>query len=239
MLYKMVLSDLDGTLLLNADDIIKEEFITKIKKLTDCGTVFAVNSGRSYKVLRKLLKGIESRTIFICNDGAQIMYKNCLLYKNPISKTAVKTLSAELIKNGYEVFAVQRERNLHITEEIFAEKGNTYEETYKLIVIKDSEASETEKRLVVLAENLGLRVCFNDDRYIEFVDKTANKGEATKYIKTRFGIKNDVVAFGDGLGDFEMFKQADKVYIVKSKNKIFFDGAKQIDSAQDFIIENL
>ena len=237
-MFKLILCDFDGTLFIKEDDQISKEFVTKIKNLTDCGTIFAVNSGRPYKDLKHLLKGIENRTVFICNDGAQIMYKNCLIYKNPIEKSAFTTLSRELIKNEYGVFAVLREKIIEVTENVLTQKGAIGEEIYKIVSVKGSSGKEVEDRLTTLAQNLGLRICFNDNRYLEFVNKAADKGTATKYIKNRFGIKEKVVALGDGENDIPMFKEADTVFVMKNTRSVYFDGAKQIENAQKFIIEN-
>ncbi len=236
----MIISDLDGTLFTAPSRELSKSFITKVRQLTDCGKIFAVSSGRTYKDLKVLLKPIENRVVFICNDGAEIMYKNCLIYKNTIERAAFTVLAGELLNAACDVFAVTREKNQRVTNEYLLEKGNLGADVFKIVAaFSSTTAAEQKRRLKVLSQNLGLRVSFEDESYIEFVNKTADKGAAAKYLKEKFGVKSGVVAIGDGENDLPMFKEANKVYIVKGKANIYFEGAKQIANAQEFIIENL
>lgn len=238
-MLRMILSDFDGTLFPKKDGKLDEEFIIKIKKLTDCGLIFAVNSGRPYHTLRQMLKPIENRTVFICNDGAQIMYKNCLLLKQTVSKESASSLGSLALDLGCTPFAALKEKTLPITQNILLQKGLFNQDIFKLIIIKNKIDTAALSSLKEMATSLGLRPCYEDGTYIEFCNKDANKGNATAYIKMRFGIKNGVAAFGDGDNDLPMFEQADLVFLIKSDNNICYPDAKVIENMQEYVAKEL
>lgn len=234
---KMLMCDLDGTLLVNEKDKLSEAFITKLKKLTDCGVIFAVNSGRHYSSLKGLLRRIENRTVFVCNHGTQIMYKNCLLYKNPVPKASALKLCGMGLSASLYPYVCLREEVLPVALKKDEMPAFINQDIFKIIFVKEKADISSVQKLKSLGEALNLRVCFEDDVYLEFCNKEANKGTATNYLKNKFGIKNGVCAFGNDENDIPMFLNADKAYIVGPFGKVSFKGATYIESAQEFIIK--
>ncbi len=236
-MLQLILTDFDGTLFPKEREELSKEFVQKIINLTDKGVYFSVNSGRPYGVLKKLLAPLLSRTIFICNDGAQIMYKNCLLYKNPVCAITANEICHKANIETLKPFAALRERNMPITEDIMAKKHLFGEEIYKLVFVKKNPLTSDVAELKKMALEKGLRVCFEDDEYLEFCNKSSDKGVATDFIKTKFSITGDVIAFGDTAGDLPLFERANKVYIPASAKDFSFAGAKPVADVQQFIVE--
>lgn len=235
-MLQLILTDFDGTLFPKKREELSKEFIQKIINLTDKGIYFSVNSGRPYGTLKKLLAPLINRTVFICNDGAQIMYKNCLLYKNPVCAVKANEICHKANLNTLKPFAALRERNMPITEDIMSKKRLFGEEIYKLIFVKNNPLSEDVDELKAIATQNGLRICYEDSEYLEFCNKSSDKGVATDFLKQKFSITGEVVAFGDTKGDFPMFERADKVFIPSSAKDFSFVGAKTVDDVQQFII---
>ena len=67
-MIKLVVSDLDGTLL---DDkkILRQEAVDCIRKLRKKGIYFAAASGRQLRSLQRVFHEIENDVIFIAEDG--------------------------------------------------------------------------------------------------------------------------------------------------------------------------
>ena len=235
-MLQLILTDFDGTLFPKEREELSKEFIQKIINLTDKGVYFSVNSGRPYGTLKKLLAPLINRTVFICNDGAQIMYKNCLLYKNPVCAVKANEICHRANLNSLKPFAALRERNMPITEDVMAKKRLFGEEIYKLIFVKNNPLSEDVDELKKIALEKGLRICYEDSEYLEFCNKSSDKGVATDFLKRKFSITGEVVAFGDTSGDFPMFEMADKVFIPSTAKDFSFIGAKTVDDVQQFII---
>jgi len=234
-MLKLILTDFDGTLFPKEKQELSKDFIQKIINLTDKGVYFAVNSGRPYGTLKKLLDPLLNRTVFICNDGAQIMYKNCLLYKNPICAIKANEICHKANINTLKPFAALRERNMPITEDVMAQKRLFGEEIYKLIFVKNNPLSEDVNEVKALAEQRGFRICYEDSEYLEFCAKSADKGTATEFLKRKFGITGETIAFGDSEGDIAMFEKADKVYIPTTA-RLCFEGGKVVEDVQSFIV---
>lgn len=69
MKYKLLASDLDGTLL-NSQSIISPENIEAIKKLTELGILFVPSTGRAYSELADELRTNDAIRYYICSGGA-------------------------------------------------------------------------------------------------------------------------------------------------------------------------
>ena len=234
-----IVADLDGTLIKEPDSSLKPKFIEKIKKLTDCSNIFAVNSGRPYEYLKKYFEPILNRTVFICNEGTQIMYKNCLIYKKTLSVGTIKELCSGLDFEKFSPYGALRETNQKLDENILKLPALFGEDVFKLVFIKKSPNPQDTQRLKEKAEALGLRTCYEDDTYLEFCLKEANKGVATQFFKNKFSFSGELIAFGDDERDFSMFDIADKSFLCKGKENVFYSGAKLIESAQDYIINEI
>ena len=235
-MLQLILTDFDGTLFPKQKQELNKEFIQKIINLTDKGIYFAVNSGRPYGTLKKLLSPLINRTVFICNDGAQIMYKNCLLYKNPIPSSVAYEVCHKSNTALLKPFAALRERSMPVTEDILSKKGLFGEDIYKLIFVKNNPSNEDLTEIKSVADKKGLRICFEDGEYLEFCVKSSDKGVATRFLKEKFGIIGETVAFGDTKGDYAMFENADRVFIPKGAKDFYFSGAIQIEDVQNFIV---
>lgn len=236
---KLIVTDLDGTLIKSSEETLSVEFVNKIIKFTDCGNIFAVNSGRPYGHLKKYLEPLLGRTVFICNDGAQIMYKNCLLHKSTISNKIVLELCKGVDFEKLLPVAYLREKNIIITHEVLRLPAFFGQDILKIVFTKKSPLKEDLLYLKTAAESLGLRVCYEDGDYLEFCLKEANKGFAIEVLKKKFSSLNDIIAFGDSESDFSMFKMADKVFLCQGKKGVTYPGAKIINSAQEYIIKEL
>lgn len=236
-MLQLILTDFDGTLFPKGKEDLSRDFIQKIINLTDKGVYFSVNSGRPYGTLKKLLAPLLNRTVFICNDGAQIMYKNCLLYKKTVCAIAANEICHAINTETLKPFAALREKNMPITPDVMSKKKLFGEDIYKLIFAKNSPLSGEVSELKTLAAERNLRICYEDADYLEFCNKNTDKGIATDFLKKKFQICGEVVSFGDTKGDIPMFEQSNKVYIPDTAKELNYSKAEIIENVQQFIIE--
>ena len=234
---KMIMMDFDGTLLDAQSSALLPEFTNKIIQLTDKGMLFAVNSARPYSSLKRLLAPLESRTIFICNDGAQIMYKNCLIYKAALPREAARKICAAAVARGITVLAALREQNVHADPEIVQNKNFFGEDVYKIILLKNDADRAAAAEVKTLALNLGMKLCYEDKDYTEFSRADVNKGTACALLCQKYQVQGGLYAFGDSGFDLPMFEKADYKFLMQA-SKISLPGATVIENAQRYIIEN-
>ena len=68
---KLIVSDLDGTLLKSGERQLNRNIISSIEYILANNVSFAVASGRTYVELKKFFAPFENDIYFIANDGAQ------------------------------------------------------------------------------------------------------------------------------------------------------------------------
>ena len=72
-MIKLIVADMDGTLL-NDNNEINEEFWEVHKKLKEKGVIFAVGSGRQYHNLKERFSSIKDDMLFIAENGTYVVY---------------------------------------------------------------------------------------------------------------------------------------------------------------------
>lgn len=215
-MYRLIVSDYDGTLV-TENKVLSQQFYTKLNMLANRGCIFCIASGRPYNQLKKLMFQVSQQTVFISDDGAQMMYKNCLLYKKTVELNDAKALCKFAMGENFTVICSLREENRKVTEDKLNLPFFFSTDIFKIIIVKDGKNAGT---LKTFAENLQLRVCFEDNEYIEFCHKEANKGEAVKKLMQKFSVnEKQMIVFGDNINDIPMLSL--------TKNRVFPKYAKQ------------
>ena len=115
---KLVVSDVDGTLLRAKEQIVSQTVIAMIKELTKKGILFAAASGRCYSDLVRIFQEVKEEILFIASDGAVVVYKGTVLCCFPIDHA----LGFEFLKDIYqytkaEVVLYGKERTYIIPKE--------------------------------------------------------------------------------------------------------------------------
>lgn len=193
-MLKMVLCDLDGTLLLGQKNLsLKTE--NTIKELCKRGILFAVVSGRKLCSLINIFKNVSENIIFVACDGAFAVQNGKVLHKSVIDKS--------IIENLFKKYKVEAEY-----------LGDKNGDTVKIIARKQTLPQRCDELIKI---NRYLSCVYEDDEIKEFVKFGTNKGTAIKEILRIFDIdKNDVIAFGDNYNDTEMLKLIPRSYAAKN-----------------------
>lgn len=144
-MYKLIASDLDGTLL-NSYGEVTENTKQVIKKIQDKGIEFIIASGRPMDSIKTIAKTINSNKYFIAGNGAIIydIQKQETIYENCIPKNKVLEISKICQENNITY-------NIYTEQEVIAEalKYNVlyyYKENLK--------KAENEKTKIKLVDNL-------------------------------------------------------------------------------------
>ena len=78
---KLIASDLDGTLLLNGAQSCDPKLFPLIEQLAEKGVFFVAASGRQYQSLQRLFAPFKDKILYLCENGALVMYMNEVLMK--------------------------------------------------------------------------------------------------------------------------------------------------------------
>lgn len=101
---KLIACDLDGTLLLNGAQSLKEDTCGLIRELLERGILFFAASGRQYTNLQRLFWPIREEIGYLCENGCVSFYQGRQLHRESMDRA----LGQELIraiqqKEGAEV----------------------------------------------------------------------------------------------------------------------------------------
>ena len=114
-MIKLIITDMDGTLL-NSKNEINDEFWEIQDKLSKQDVIFAVASGRPYYNLVERFKNIKDNMLFISENGACVMYQEKEIYSNTMKREDVFFL-LNICKNIKGIVPV--EKNLHMLRKIY------------------------------------------------------------------------------------------------------------------------
>lgn len=234
-MYKIVVSDLDGTLL-DSNHRISDYSKKIIKELKSKGVKFILATGRHHLDTVVIAEEIKNDFYLITNNGAKVLYENESVFTYFISEKIVRELldfetSEKISKNIFTETEWYTDRyiptfmNKHIGSA--CEPNETDLNSVKERVIKfffmgenSNEIQEIEEKLKsnkLYCENL--TVSTSEKYCLEVTAKGVNKGEALRKILIRENVNfSDVLAFGDGFNDKEMLALAGKGVIAGHEN---------------------
>ena len=236
---RLIVSDLDGTLLLKGESTLHRLTESAIGRLIDGNTVFCVASGRNYGELKRIMKDFDGEVYFIAHDGALIVYKEKSIFEAPIEKALLKGFDGEeslvahgkylsFVKSGSKRFIreIKAQYLGHIAEIDSIDDIN--EPIYKVTVYGKKDCG------------CSLNKVYCGHTSCEYVANGINKGRAvaelSKILKT-----DNVIAIGDGINDAEMLKSAAKAYVIASApprvKKLGTDIVKEFKDAVDDLSE--
>lgn len=232
MVYKMLVSDLDETLL-NDDGTVHEANLAAIKQAVAAGFKFVPNTGRSFKSVQELLKTLglydQAGQYVISYNGAAIVENKdnqVLLTHGMDLALAEKIFKAGLVNETVDVHVYTVDTlfiyNISPTDKQYmAERGVPYElmgtddlsflaneqPVMKVIFEHPDEAVREQIRDAVIAA-VGadqVEATFSSSRYVEFNKKGVDKGSASLLLGEKLGIARDeIIAAGDNNNDLKM-----------------------------------
>lgn len=208
---KLILTDLDGTLLPPGEKQIAGAVIETVNALHARGVAFAVASGRAQSELIHLFAAVEDTLYFLPCDGALVYRGRSLLQEAAFDKAALLQFDAAktvLLHSRYCTYvkgqaAFVREMKLHY-------RGHAVE------FEKAAEIKAPVCKAVVYDKAFraqGLHTVYSDRTVDEYTASGTDKGSAARFLLKTLGISRaDAAAFGDNLNDIPMLSAVDNSY---------------------------
>lgn len=231
--FKLVCSDIDGTLL-NDDHELTEETKHAVKVIDEQGIPFILTSARMPQAIEPLQNALEIRTPMICYSGALVLDKlseqgentvianECMpsdqttsifyLLEKKFPEIVVSFYSYDqwIVENQYDQ-AIKLEQD--ITNVIPIEKEidmflNTKPDIHKILCIGNKhEISKIEALLTETYEKLSIYK--SKDDYLEIMAPNVSKANAMHHLADYYNIKtDDMIAIGDNFNDLDMLAAA-------------------------------
>ncbi len=230
--YKIVISDLDGTLF-NNDHIVSNFTKNIINQLTQKGIIFSIATGRHYLDAKYTLEKLNVESILITSNGAMINDNDgTRLFLSEIPSDIVKSIASikTLPKNmHFHMYTPDKwlvsEESSHLLNEShigFHKSGFNYE----VVPLKDFHlfscvklyfttypdqfpVKEVDNLYSYIEDTYGdkIEITFSNFCTFEIMNNGINKSfSVQKLLEYENLSPEDAMIFGDGMNDFEMLR---------------------------------
>lgn len=214
---KLIITDLDGTLLHN-DKTVSEYSVSVFKKCKEQEILTAVATARGHTNARQYISALNP-DILISSGGALIKKGTDIIYACCFSEAETAEIikkTLELTNNGCEITVDTADKHYwnyrqdpHILSPdwgkvIYTDYSDFCGEALKICV-------ETDDENIARAISESVEGCdcarFSDGNWYKFTKADATKGRAVREISRRLDIAlEDMTAFGDDFVDIEMLE---------------------------------
>lgn len=232
-MIKFIATDLDGTLL-DENGELPEETFGIIEQLNKRGILFAPASGRQYANLKRLFAPVKDKVLFICENGALVKYRDETLFSYAIDDKLILPAISAVRSTSWGHVMLCCENSAYIDDknpEFRAAAHKSYTEckeveclecaigkegACKIAVYDDKKSAES--RGDFFEENVkGLKTVISGKHWCDVMSPDVNKGVAIRKVKEMFGFKKEeLIAFGDHMNDYEMLTECGKAYITEN-----------------------
>lgn len=232
MKYRLVVIDLDGTLV-NEEGKIADEDKAAVQRLTRNFINVSLCTGRILATTLPFIKELNLGMPHIMFDGALIYApsSHSTVFSMPIERAVVKEAVAYCRANNVYL-------ELYSRDVFFAEKDNWSDDIHRnffgvsptfvnfddivdkekilkaeLVVHSPEEAAEAKKFADCFTGKLSYSVAytpaFPEVEFLNLVDPRVSKGAALKHLASELGAYyTEIIAIGDGLNDISLLKEA-------------------------------
>ena len=249
---KLVISDMDGTLL-NSANKIPDNIEDVIRKLNKKDVAFAVASGRQYPILRRDFYNLKDDMFFICENGAVTVKDDEIIHVEEIPTNLVKS-TVELIKSIPEAGILLSTPKYAILEgTVDSEIANIIKDYFPSCKISEDvldiidgetickvsafiEKGKGDKLYKAVNDGLNekLHAHLSIENWVDIMPLNVNKATALEFIKDYYQISSkDCIAFGDYLNDMEMLLSVEESYCMENGHEDLKKIAKHIAPSND------
>lgn len=240
---KMVVSDMDGTLL-NSQHEMSHRFFELFEALKEHNVLFVAASGRQYNSILDKLHTIKNDIIVVAENGGFVMRKNEEVLSTPLPKSQQKKILKALseVSNIHTVLCGKRSAYLTGESEEFTALLRQYYSAFNIVddlngvdeeIIKTAiyhfESSEAFIYPHVQHLEVDLKVKVSGPNWVDISSPNANKGFAVEKLQEIYGISPaETMVFGDYNNDLEMLGLADFSFAMENAH----DNVKQAANYQ-------
>lgn len=224
MQYKLIVADIDGTLL-NSSGELTQRTIHAIKSAGEKGVLFSVSTGRSIQGIKKFNHILNLKCPVIAYNGAMLAELNTdkiIFEKSLENEAAIKIWEAGQTKNtticvwsDHKLYTnilnenIQKYKKLHGIEPIFI---NNIEEILKNKITKILWYDKNEN-ISKWQDEFSKKsffktaACTSKPYFLEFFNNEVSKAFTLKKLAKLYNIKKEeIIAIGDGCNDLSMIE---------------------------------
>lgn len=221
-MIKLIVSDIDGTLLEDGQHTLNPELFEVIRKLRENGLQFAAASGRQWGSIETVFEPVKEKIFYLSDNGAYVGCHGRQLFVNTIDRELVKDMVRDIRAAGLDVmisgpdvvyldtpneefyrwlvdgykFRVKRVEDILQVEDQFI----------KVSAYKQTDVEGATKALREKYQDK-LKITISGDMWMDCMATGVNKGVAVKLLQESLDIlPEETMAFGDQMNDIEMLE---------------------------------
>lgn len=225
-LIKLVVSDLDGTLI-DRDEVLNEAVVRMVSRLKEQGTLFTVATGRVEAMADHYVKRLNIEIPYIACNGATIIRSGEVLQRNQIPASGLREMLQEADEMGMSIiYTIEGTEFIFRPTNWILSQRETFDRYHDERWIEDEEWDTLLiDKVTVLDDIRDGRIGRIDDmckslshlygytRYtdkaVEIVERSSNKGIAVRKLADMLGMDlSEVMVIGDHQNDIEMLQEA-------------------------------
>ncbi len=257
---KMVVTDMDGTLL-NSKSQVSQRFFDLYEELHRQGVHFVAASGRQYSSIFEKLQRINDRISIVAENGGYVRQGTDELLSVVLDLERVHRMIPELrnIEGLYTVLCGKQSAYIENNDKRFTDilgeyytqfdvvddlYSVDYDEFFK-VAVYHFEGSESHVYPYIKHFESDLQVKVSGKHWIDISDPSVNKGSALKKLQEQFGVTaSETMVFGDFNNDLEMLNEAYFSYAMANahpnvKAIARFSTRSNDEQGVEFILEQL
>lgn len=245
-MIKLIITDIDGTLLKEGTSNLKKSYYDIIDKLIDKKIIIAVASGRNVTEIEGIFKNMRDKLYYISNNGAFITKGDKEYYKNTFkpkdAKMIINFLFTDIRFKDRPVLLSTADKGIFVTKKDawiveFLKKNykseghivdnfdSLYNKCLKINVYNNIGEVENIRNIVYNEWGDKFFIQLSGLYWLDICANGTNKGNAVKFLQKKYKINADeTLVMGDNFNDIEMFKYAK--YSFAPKNS--FDEIKKL-----------
>lgn len=258
-MIKLIVSDMDGTLLPEGTPNMNPEIYTVIKQLREKGIIVVIASGRQYLSMTDVLEPVKEDIIYISDNGAYGIQKGRVLECRNFRRELLRDI-VTYVRSLDQVFLLAATPEHAYTDIDDPDMIRWIREGYNLDVelVEDVLAlQEPVLKIAVYCQSIDAaklaipakeifkgraHIMASGSHWVDFMEEGVDKGAAVKSLQKRFGIlPEETMAFGDNNNDIGLLQSAVESYAVATARPEVKAAAKYVleDTSQDAVLNIL
>lgn len=256
---KMVVSDMDGTLL-NSNHEISSRFFKVFKKLQEHKIKFVAASGRPLYSITDKFAAIKDDITIVAENGGLAFEDNNIILSHPIKPKRLAEIRNLVfsIKDVHPVFCSRNKAYviskskplLRLLTEYYAnyqhiERADVINESIYKVALYHEKSSEQFVYPYVKTLESNFKIKLSATHWLDISENIANKGHAIALIQQKYNITpSETLVFGDYHNDLEMLDRAYFSYAMENAHpdvikKSRFKTASNNNFGVELILEEL
>lgn len=234
---KLIVCDLDGTLLFKGEEKIKKDILESVENLRKKNVMFACASGRTYGELRRIFD--NENIIYIPFNGGGAYFENKTLVEFPVSNLGMKNFenTEDVVFHSKLLSYIKSEDKRFLRDNFQRYNGHIQkisditevkEPVLKITAAQNSDAAKKSK---------GIKRIYDGREFVDFASENADKGTAVEKLCEMFEISfENLFVIGDNLNDISMMSLTKNSFSVYgAKYQVRKAAKNEISSAEAFL----